>query len=173
MTLHARMETKIEPGPLLRALDRAREIGCTKQAANVAERARSLIVRRARTSRPGETPTDRTGRLRRLIQSAWDASRKAALAGPALVMSARPGGDGQPVGSTIPAVLEHGGQIRNAEVFVRGQWRNDTQRLRRVAPNATRRTRTVQIDARPYMAPAMRIELPKFAEQFRDTIRGD
>lgn len=171
--IRAELTTQINPDPLFRAVERAKKLGSTRQAQAVAERAKASIVRRNRPSQPGETPTDRTGRLRRLIQFAWDDAQGVALAGPALAPSSRPGGDGNPVGSTIPAVLEHGGQIRNVEVRTRRGWVNDTQRLRRIAPRAERRTRTVSVDARPYMAPAMEAEMHRFPEQFRDSIGGN
>lgn len=130
----------------------------------VRTKARDLVKKSRKTSAPGEPPKGKTNRLRGAIL--FDADGRSVVIGPAL--TARKSNDGEPVGTTIPAVLEEGGQIRIVEEFVNGKWvRSKSGR------NTGRKTRvrTVRIAPRPFMGPALAKEAPKLPGLWRDSIR--
>lgn len=148
----------------------AKRTALTRAGEIVQQIARELIRPGDVPSRPGDPPRSPTGRLRTLIEFAWDEATQRVVVGP--VLTNRPFTDGQPVGETIPSVLETGGTIRIREALVGRKWRRDTARLRQRQPDLPRRFRAILIAARPYMRPALAAAAPRFPELFRDIIKG-
>ena len=127
-----------------RAVDHAKRRVLSKAGAFIRQRARTSIRKRKRTSRTGEPPTSHTGLLRRFILFGYDRQRDSVVVGPVGFRR-----------STAPRVLEVGGRT--------------VMESRR---SGKRRTRTVRIAARPYMAPALEKERSNLPKVWRNSVRG-
>ena len=98
--------------------------------------AKASIRRRKRPSKPGQGPTNQTGRLKKNIFFVYSHSRRSVIIGPTLLN-----------GSTnAPEILEQGGVTTVHSVRTVRQ-RNGKRKQIRV-------TKRVQIEPRPYMGPA-------------------
>lgn len=93
--------------------------------------AKRSIRKRKGTSPPGKPPYSHTGLLRDHMYYSYDPTRDTVLIGPALLTSRSP--DSEPIAGTVPQVLERGGRVRVRD----------------------KKSRTITIRARPYMAPAL------------------
>jgi hypothetical protein len=122
------------------AVSRAERRVLSKFGAHVRQDAKQRIRRRKRPSRPGESPTNQTGLLKRHIYFVFDPDRRLVVIGPILLNRS----------TGAPATLEHGGQTEIA-----------TRRRKRVR---------VEIESRPYMGPAFQQELPKLSALWRDSV---
>jgi len=135
------------------------------------------------TSQPGSQPLSHTGYLKNGIFYATE-SQLSVVIGPMLLK--RHVQDGAPVGnSTVPEVLEYGGQIQILEYqrqltergkqMLRDRWGRDPEAWHRLgkkrlfhAPGRSMgpvqpkiRKRTIRIKPRPYMTPAFEATLPR------------
>ena len=127
------------------AVDRAARRVLSRFGAFVRRTAKSSIRKRKRTSAPGEPPSSHTGLLRKFIFFGYDPRRKSVVIGPARL--------NQKTGDA-PHALEYGGTSTVVE-----------------GPRRRRRKRRVRIEARPYMGPAIRKELPGLPAMWRDSVR--
>ncbi len=134
-----------DKAPVLRAVDRAERQVLSKAGAFIRRRAKSLVRKRKRVSRPGEPPSSHAGHLRRLIFFGYDRAASSVVIGPLLFRSAG--------GPTVPELLEFGGVVT------------------RERKKGRRRRRTMRYRSRPFMGPAMEAEAPNFPSLFKDSVR--
>ena len=123
------------------AVSRAERRVLSKFGAYVRQDARQRIRRRKRSSRPGQSPTNQTGLLKRHIYFVFDPERRSVVIGPVLLNR----------GTGAPATLEYGGETTI-----------ETRRRERVR---------VEIQPRPFMGPAFAQELPQLPALWRDSVR--
>ncbi|MGC1272623.1 MAG: hypothetical protein WBC44_02860 [Planctomycetaceae bacterium] len=123
------------------AVARAERRVLSKFGAFVRQDAKQRIRRRKRTSRPGESPTNRTGLLKRHIYFLFDPDRRSVVIGPIRLSG----------GSGAPAALEHGGEA--------------------VVATARRKRVRVEIEPRPYMGPAFEKEQSQLPALWKDSVR--
>lgn len=197
---HVSMTMFFDPHKVLAAAEKANYQALSKAGAFVRQRARHSIRKTKKISQPGEPPRSHSGDLRTGIWFGYDASRKTVVVGPRrynmvlhtdITLTNR---------TTVPELLEFGGKVAVIEMAYRlsnGKlvWvRRDLRRygaaasvnaLRAnakhhsitledgsvVVPAGKNRTRTVTIAARPYMAPALRLEAPKFPGLWANSVK--
>lgn len=85
---------------VLRAVDAGTRIALSRAGAFVRQRAKSLIRKRKRVSRPGEPPSSHVGLLRRFILFGYEPASKTVVIGPVAFNRRR-----------VPSALEFGGRI--------------------------------------------------------------
>jgi hypothetical protein len=124
-----------------RSVSRAERRVLSRFGAYVRQDARSRIRRRKRPSRPGESPTNQTGLLKRNIFFVYDEARRSVVIGPIRLNR----------GTDAPATLEHGGVV--------------LIRPRNGPPE------TVVYLPRPYMGPAFENEKSRLPELWRDSVK--
>lgn len=127
---------------VMRAARKSIRNGVVYARGRVKEGERRKILEQ-RTSKPGDPPFSQTGLLRDNIFFAFDPARRSVVVGAARL--------GRSTGA--PETLEFGG----ATVIER---RRNGRTVRR----------TVRIDARPYMAPALAKQASKLPEQLRNSV---
>ncbi|MGD9692391.1 MAG: hypothetical protein AB7G17_13220 [Phycisphaerales bacterium] len=134
-----------------RAVDRARRRALSKAGAFIRQRARTSMRRRRGSSAPGSPPHAHEGSLRRLLFFAYDPSADSVVVGPVGFRR-----------SDAPNTLEFGGAA------------TVTRRRTRPRSGGTRgvESRRVRIEARPYMGPALRKELPNLPKPWASSVRG-
>jgi len=160
----------------------------SKMGAFVRRRAKSSIRKRKKVSAPGQPPSSHVGTLRNLLFFGYDSGTKTVVVGPAAFERTRLLG-----GKTTPETLEEGGVVPKVEYQLSsGLWvsRNSpllkdrdqrgasgkllTRDQRKIVEadvsGRPKRTLTPKIAARPYMGPAYRAELPKFAQMFKNSV---
>ena len=128
-----------------RAVDTATRKNLSKAGAFVRTAARSSIRKRKKVSAPGKPPSSHTGLLKKFIFFAYEPARQSVFVGP-VQLSRKVG--------AAPEALEHGGP----SIIVSGR-RNK------------RKKRRIMIPARPYMAPALAKEAPKFKGLWANSVR--
>ncbi|WP_437226020.1 hypothetical protein SH661x_004364 [Planctomicrobium sp. SH661] len=126
---------------VLSKVSRAERRVLSRFGAYVRQDAKQRIRRRQRPSNRDESPTNQTGLLKRHIYFVFDPDRRSVVIGPAQLST----------GTNAPTTLEYGGTT--------------TINLPRRQPVQ------VRIEARPYMGPAFRQELPKVPALWRDSVR--
>lgn len=156
---------------VLKNMDAAKRKALSKAGAFVRKRSRSSIKRRKTASKPGNPPHAHQGAIK-LIYFAYDQASDSVVIGPipfAGVMA--PG--------IVTGTLEKGGAIavkqrvpmaqarkarspRQAEAYKRKLQDGTAQ-----ASHTRTVTKLINIEARPYMLPALESERPKFADQFK------
>lgn len=145
-----------------------------KAGAFIRTRARSSIRpggKKGRVSQPGEPPRSHVGTLKRGILYGIDERgfQLSTVIGP-LKEDAQ---SGRPVIGTVPRVLEQGGDVELTELFHKarvwgdlrgtaaaeniGYWQIVSRR-KKLPPNARTRKRTIHIEPRPFMGPALKQE---------------
>lgn len=142
----------------------------SKFGAFVRRTAKGLIRKRKRSSNPGEPPSSHVGTLKEFIYFAYDTARRSVVIGPMKTNQVFFNSSG-PVKGTVPEVLESGGTIRVFEVFKYGRWQRADLRSRRSVTGLPTRIRNVTIEARPYMGPAAKKELPKLPSMWANSLR--
>lgn len=144
-----------------------------RAAGRIWKSAQRRIRRRKNPSKPGQSPTSHTDELRYGLRFAFDPSSGGAVVGPVKHNKVFFNNDRKPVKGTVPQILEEGGDITVAEQQYQhsDEWHRID--LRRGASQFARATRlrTVHIEARPFMAPAVEANLDKIPEAFRDSVR--
>ncbi|RLS53621.1 MAG: hypothetical protein DWH91_13970 [Planctomycetota bacterium] len=131
------------------AVSRTERKVLSRFGAFVRQDAKQRIQRRKRASRAGESPTNRTGLLKRHIYFLFDPERRSVVIGPARLNRS----------TDAPRTLEHGGEITRAEPWTPG--------LR----TASQSSSTVEIKPRPYMGPAFEKEQSQLSSLWKDSIR--
>jgi hypothetical protein len=158
------------------ALTRAEKKVYSQAGAFVRRTAKGSIVKGKKASKPGKPPKSHTGILKRFLFFAYDPAQHSVVIGPAKTNQIFFNGDGRPVSGLVPEVLEYGGSITILEYQNprTGQWSRKDLRFRRtgMGGRATWKTRrrTVRIEARPYMGPALAVNAPKFPGLWADAI---
>lgn len=122
------------------AVSRAERRVLSKFGSFVRQDSKQRIRRHKRSSSPGESPTNRTGLLKRHIYFVFSPETRSVVIGPVLLNRS----------TGAPATLEHGGET--------------TIETRR------RQSIRVEIEARPFMEPAFQQELPKLPALWRDSV---
>ncbi len=163
-------DTFFDSGKVLAAMEKKERRALSKFGAFVRTRARSSIRKRRKPSSPGSPPSSHVGTLKKLLFFSYDSKNKSVVVGPVPLESSRL--------AVVPRLLEEGGPV----VFMRsipGLGRKAT------APQAAAFQRKVKdgsitvtkrekqrvaggLEARPFMAPALAAELPKFAAMFKE-----
>lgn len=154
------------------SVDKASSRVLPKFGAFVRRAARSLIRKAKRVSEPGQPPKGKTGVLRDFLFFAYDGSEDRVFIGPAKTNQVFFQGDGKPVTGTVPSILEAGGRISILEVFKWGKWRRADLRSRRHNAGLPTRLRTIQIEPRPFMGPALAKEQPKLPALWANSVKG-
>lgn len=131
---------------VMAAVDKATRTVLSRFGAYVRTAARSSIRKRKKSSAPGTPPSSHTGELKRFIFFGYDVHRRSVVIGPTR-LNAKAG--------TAPEALEHGG---NATVVSYDKTRG-------------KQKRTVNISQRPFMAPALKQELPKLPAMWQDSVK--
>ena len=122
------------------AVSRAERRVLSKFGSFVRQDSKQRIRRRKRSSSPGESPTNRTGLLKRHIYFVFSPETRSVVIGPVLLNRS----------TGVPETLEHGGEITI-----------ETKR---------RQSFRVDIEAPPFMGPAFQQELPKLPALWRDSV---
>ncbi|HBJ37800.1 MAG TPA: hypothetical protein DDZ51_24195 [Planctomycetaceae bacterium] len=101
---------------------------------------------KSNTSRPGQPPRLHTRAVQnlRMIRFAWEPRGRMVIVGPQLFKM-----DG---GVRIPQVLEHGGRS-----FIKRKWLG---------------RKSIRVKKRPFMAPALKAEMPKFPNLFANSVKA-
>lgn len=164
-------KTKFFDRAILNATDKAKVKVLSKFGAFVRRTAKGLIRKGKKQSKPGSPPKSHTGILKRFLYFVYDKNSSSVLIGPAKTNQVFFKGIGQPATGTVPSVLEYGGTIGTLEIFKWGKWRRADLRSKRRNAGLPARLRRSKIAARPYMAPALAKESPKFASLWLNTIK--
>lgn len=133
-----------------RAVDRAKRRALSRAGAFIRQRARTSMRRRRGSAPPGQPPHAHEGSLRRLILFGYDRASDSVVVGPARLN--KPG--------MAPSVLEFGGRT------------TIKQRRLRAGGRRVVTKRRVKIEARPYMGPALKKELPNIPKAWASSVRG-
>lgn len=136
---------------VLAALSKAEHAVLSKAGAYVMRDARQNVRNRKRPSRPGEGPTNQTGRLKDNIFFAFDQQTRSVVIGPTLL----------PRSTGAQSILEFGGVTESPERKI-----NNTQ----TGGNFTIPAQAVTIEPRPYMAPALEKNAPKLPNLFKNSV---
>lgn len=122
------------------AVSRAERRVLSKFGSFVRQDSKQRIRRRKRSSSPGESPTNRTGLLKRHIYFVFSPETRSVVIGPVLLNRS----------TGAPETLEHGGEA--------------------VIETKRRQSVRVEIESRPFMGPAFQQELPKLPALWRDSV---
>lgn len=160
---------------VLAAVGLARAKSLSKAGAFVRTAARSSLRpggKGNKISAPGQPPRTHTKSYPNLktILFAWDPRSQSVVIGPigfnavsVFGGSLRPG--------AVPSLLEGGGSQGIVERQMRdGSWQRADLRSRRRLAGQTIRVRQANYAARPFMGPAMRQELPKFPDLWKNSV---
>lgn len=141
---------------VLSAVDNAAKSVLSKFGAFVRTTAKQSIKKKKGYSRPGEPPHSKTGILKKFIFFGYDIAAESVVVGPALLSG---GGMGK-----APSALEYGGQSESTNSYY---WKKTDKGFRRVKKS----TRTINLQARPYMNPALEKNIPQLPEMWRNSIK--
>ena len=148
-----------------RAVDKAKRGVLSRAGAFIRQTARTSIRKRKGTSPPGSPPHSHLGLLRRFILFGYDERTDSVVVGPAKLAKA---GD-------APHTLEFGGAAvakRTMVVRVGDTGRDRRGRFARGKRQLVEAGTRLVYKPRPYMGPAMKKELPKFPQLWRNSIRS-
>lgn len=154
---------------VISAVDRATLRQLSTFGRFVRRRARSSIRKRKKVSKPGEPPSSHKSSEPNLrtIFYAYEPANRSVIIGPVKLDFI--GNDVQPAKGTRPELLEEGGDANVQQVQLSGgRWVRPNKKTKGGRRN--KRTRRVQIKARPFMGPAFQQEFPQAAGLFQDQI---
>ena len=158
LNLNSKVSLILKPDKVLKAIDKANKRGLSKAGAFVRRRARTQYLRRRkRTSKPGQGPSVHSRHpfaTLRNIRFAVNNSNTSVVVGP--LKFSRMSSRAKTVNNTVPGVLEHGGNV----VYSRYSKRKKTVSRK-----------VVRIQKRPFMKPAFKDELPKFASLWKGQVK--
>lgn len=177
---------------VIRAVGRARAAVLSKFGAFVRRSARSSIRpggKKGIVSKPGEPPRSHEGSLRRFLNFAWDPRSQSLVVGPEKTNQVFFTDAMRPVKGTVPGVLEQGGNVTLVEEWIGYRWvRRDLRRrgagaeVEALSGGRTNvfsgyrkrpvRRRTVHIEARPYMGPALKTNLGLLPPMWANSVRA-
>ena len=132
-----------------RAVDRAQRRALSKAGAFIRQRARTSMRKRRGSAPPGQPPHAHEGSLRRLLLFGYDRASDSVVVGP---VGFRRGG--------APSTLEFGGRA----TVTRRRTMRDGKRVIK--------SKRARIEARPYMGPALKKELPNIPKAWANSVRG-
>jgi hypothetical protein len=163
-----------------RRIEAGRRRALETSGAWVRKRAISLLRRRKKVSRPGQTPSIHTDKGAegpaaglKFILFAYDLASLSAVVGPVRLNQVVDTTDGT---TRVPSLMEFGGTARIHEVRRVQPWRPASYMWRRrdlrrrAKEGEERRIRTAVYGPRPFMGPALRQTLPKLPESCRDLL---
>lgn len=127
---------------IVSAADKGEVKTLSKMGAFIRTSARSSIRKRKKSSRPGQAPSSHTGLLKKFLYFGYDSGRRTVVVGPARLNGTR--------NPQSLETLEFGGK---ADVYRNGK------------------SVTVDIEARPYMGPALTKNIPKFPTLWANTVK--
>jgi hypothetical protein len=162
------------------ALGRARTKALSRAGAFVQRRARSSMRRRKKSSAPGQPPSahSTSNRTLKTILFAFDGRVDRMIVGPEELNQVE---DTIMARTTVPALHEFGETALILEkrwvpnVGQPSRWRRmDRRRSVRLYDNGREETRrrAAQYPKRPFMAPALKAEAPKFPDLFGNSIKA-
>jgi len=150
------------------AVGKARARVLARAGAFIRRTGRTLVRPRKKVSQPGEPPSTHTSNETvslRNIQFYYDPQSKSVVVGPVRISTVSKGFKSE---GTVPQTLESGGNVSITEKLTRHGWR--PVGIRPVGGGQPVRTRTVNYQARPFMAPALKQNLPKLPELWKDAV---
>ena len=164
--------TFFDSAAVVKRLDAGTRRVLSKLGAFVRRRARSSMRKRKKPSKPGAPPSVHQGQLKNLLFFSYDFQAKSVVVGPVPFRGP----------AVVPGLMEAGGtSLKTVRVYPnRGRAATPRQKeafLRGVRAGAIipRKAQTVQVPAkyapRPFMAPALQAEMPKFRDQLRNLMR--
>jgi hypothetical protein len=177
---------------VIRAVGKAKVESLSRFGAYVRRDARKSIRpggKKGKVSKPGEPPRSHAGTLKRFLNFAWDRQSQSLVVGPMKTNQVFFTDAMRPVRGTVPSVLERGGSVTLLEEWNGYRWvRRDLRRMGRLwelntiretgktnvfSPYRKRpvRRRTVHIEARPYMGPALKTNLGVLPPMWHNSIR--
>jgi hypothetical protein len=154
-------------------IEKSRLAMLSRAGAFVRRAARSSLRRRKRISSPGSPPSvhskDDYASLKNIL-FAYDPARDSVIVGP-LGLRSRNNVTIVSVSGAVPGTLEHGGPIGVREIETSpGKWLELWGRARRWHSGKPQRTRIVNVQARPFMRPALEANVDKFPGFFNFTL---
>lgn len=162
---------------VIQAVGAAKAKALSKAGAYIRTSARSSMRRRKAASAIGSPPSvhshDPNASLKKIL-FAWDPSTESVVVGPVTLNHVSFLGSTVAAPGRVPGIQEFGGKIGTYEYMRRdGTWQRADLRSRRRFAGAPQRIRQATYPKRPYMAPAMMRELPKFPDLWKNAvIRG-
>jgi hypothetical protein len=136
---------------VMRSVDAATRRVLSRFGAFVRTAAKSSIRKRRRESEPGQPPSSHTGLLRRFIYFGYDSTKRSVVIGPTLL--------NKEGGESVLSALEHGGETVISTLYKSGRNKHLNKRVR------------VTIAVRPFMAPALKQELPKLPAMWANSVK--
>lgn len=147
-----------------KTMDRTKLKFLSKAGAFVMTRARQSIRPSKKESKSGEPPRAHGKKLlKRNIFFGLDKAADTTLVGP--IRLNQPTFAVEPTSGPVPSILEHSGTVRIHEVFKLGKWRP----MRPGDTGLPVRTRSHQMQARPFMQPALDHESKNFPAMLAGT----
>lgn len=147
-------------------VEKVRLKNLSKCGAFVRTAARSSLRRRKRVSLPGQPPSvhskDAFATLKNILFG-YDPAAKGVIVGPVAVNSNR---------DDVPRLMEKGGFAKRRAKHVPARTAKGRIKQRGVQVVRIRHARTVHYDARPFMAPALRKEMKKFAKVWQNSVKA-
>ena len=138
---------------VISAVDTATRKVLSKFGAFVRRTARQSIRKRKSVSKPGQPPTNQTGKLKRHIYFGYDTNKQSVVIGPQQLSGTL----------TVLSALEYGGTSYVRENKQVPGPRGGMVRLKT--------KRAVYIRPRPFMGPAFQKELPQLPELWRNSVK--
>ena len=106
-----KLSTKWTVGNVFKAADKASRVVMNRFGSFVRRTAMKSIRNAKKTSKPGEPPKGKTGKLRDLLLFQYDPKSRNDVIGPAKTNQVFFNGNGKPVTGTVPEVIEEGGSF--------------------------------------------------------------
>lgn len=169
--IKTRFFSHFEPRPLNRAVDRMASKLLERAGANVRNAARWSLGKRAKKpADPGTPPRSQTKRLKKSIRYALDKGDRTVVIGPM-------GGGRRYSGKTVPQILEYGARgvrMPAREIETKGEaGRNAAGQFTRGGSKKIQiPARSQDYDARPFMGPALKSNVPRFPSLFANGIKN-
>lgn len=146
-------------------VEKARLKNLSKCGAFVRTAARSSLRRRKRTSLPGQPPsvhsTDAFATLKNILFG-YDSTTKGVIVGPVAINGTK---------QDVPRLMEKGGFAKRRAKYVPARTAKGRLKKRGVDVVRLRNERNVSYEPRPFMGPALRKEMKKFAKVWRNTVK--
>ena len=157
---------RLDSAFVMSKVDPAIRKNLNRQGATVRQIQRRSMRDRKGPSKPGQPPNAHTRYLKDRIFYSYDPSTRSVVVGPELAKVR--GAD--PITSTVPGVLESGGDVRIEEYKRRqnGKW---VRVSKRTPAGRERRKRTIHIKARPSAEPALQKSLSSFPDLWKGSVR--
>lgn len=147
-------------------VEKVRLKNLSKCGAFVRTAARSSLRRRKRTSLPGQPPsvhsTDAFATLKNILFG-YDASTKGVIVGPVAINGNK---------QDVPRLMEKGGFAKRRAKYAPARTAKGRIKKRGVQVVRLKNERTANYEPRPFMGPALRREMKKFAKVWKNTVKS-